>query len=298
METVVYADVLVALNIYVTYFLLVLTRLILKYETKKIPFTLSSVIGGFSSLTVLVEPIGAPFDIALKVIFCAVITSVAFLPKNIKSFFKSFTVYFTVSVIFAGVMLAIEFTVHPKNMVFINGTVYFDVSVLFIVLASVGCYGLVLLVDRFLRHRAAEKTLYKVRIYFRNESAELVALYDTGNNLTDGIEGRPVIIAELNSVQKLFYNDEREFFKGKITYSSPPESLKKYMRIVPCRGVGDISLLPAFIPERILIFDGEKTCEAGNCVIAVTNVKLNDGEYSAILNNSIFERGKMINETF
>ena len=298
METVVYADVLVALNIYVTYFLLVLTRLVLKCETKKPSFALSSVIGGFSSLTVLVEPIGAPFDVALKVVFCAVITFVAFLPKSIKSFLKSFTAYFTVSVIFAGVMLALEFTVHPKNMVFINGTVYFDVSVLFIVVASVACYGLVLLVDRFLRHRAAEKTLYKVRVYFRNESAEFVALYDTGNNLTDGIEGRPVIIAELKPLQNLFYNDECEFFRRKTTYFSPPESLKKCIRVIPCRGVGDISLLPAFIPERIVIFDDKKACEVKNTVIAVTNKKLTDGEYSAILNNSIFERGKMTNETF
>ena len=55
MSTVIYLDVLVAVNIFVTYILLVCTRVVLKTDTKKYGVLVASVLGGASSLIIFWE---------------------------------------------------------------------------------------------------------------------------------------------------------------------------------------------------------------------------------------------------
>ena len=202
---------LVALNIYVTYFLLVSTRFVIKRPTKGVFIAAASILGGFSSLTVLAENLGV-FQFPLKLLFGAAIVAIAFLPKKLGLFLKEYAAFLAVSFVFGGIMLFFEYVLHPKKMVFINGTLYFDVSVTFIAVMSLVCYGAVIAVDRIFKKRAAEKTLYKVKVVFRGKNVVFTALYDTGNTLTDGIEGKPVIIAEKKSVMPLFSGEEINFF--------------------------------------------------------------------------------------
>lgn len=295
-KTVIYADVLVAVNIYVTYFLIVAARLILKVKTKGACVALAAVAGGLSSLFVLADFKGALLQIVSKLFFGAVITFVAFLPKSVKRFFKCLFAFFCVSFVFGGVMLFFEYVFHPAGFVFINGTVYFDVSVLFIAVMSIVCYGAVLCFDKLFKRRAAEKTLYTLKIYFRGQSCELFALYDTGNNLTDGIEGRPVIIADVSSLKRLFNSEEYEFLKNADFSETLPRSLSTRLRLVAGKSVCGNSLFWAFLPEKLYISDKDTSCVTDFAAIAVTNSAFSESEYSAILNSAIFERSKKTNE--
>ena len=137
---------LVALNIYVTYFLLVSTRFVIKRPTKGVFIAAASILGGFSSLTVLAENLGV-FQFPLKLLFGAAIVAIAFLPKKLGLFLKEYAAFLAVSFVFGGIMLFFEYVLHPKKMVFINGTLYFDVSVTFIAVMSLVCYGAVIAVD-------------------------------------------------------------------------------------------------------------------------------------------------------
>ena len=112
---------LVALNIYVTYFLLVSTRFVIKRPTKGVFIAAASILGGFSSLTVLAENLGV-FQFPLKLIFGAAIVAIAFLPKKLGLFLKEYAAFLAVSFVFGGIMLFFEYVLHPKKMVFINGT--------------------------------------------------------------------------------------------------------------------------------------------------------------------------------
>lgn len=193
-------------------------------------------------------------------------------------------------------MYFVELTFNPSNIFYINGTVYFDISVLFLVAMTLICYGLLLVFDFFLRKRSAEKTLYKATIYFRNKSITLKALYDTGNHLTDGIEGKPVVIAELNSVKEFFSPVEIDYFKNNSITSEVPSEIKSVLRIVPCSSINGDSLLKAFVPENIVIESDSFKFQTEFFVVAVTNNSLSLGEYNCILNSQIFERGTKINE--
>lgn len=292
----IYADVLVALNIYVTYFLLISTRFVLKRPTKAVCIAASSVLGGLSSLTLFFDGL-KDFEIAVKLLFGAVIVAVAFLPKKTGLFLKEYIVFLAVSFVFGGIMLFFEYAFHPKKMVFINGTLYFDVSVAFIAIMTIVCYGAVATVDRVLKKRAAEKTLYKVKVVFREKKAVFSALYDTGNTLSDGFEGRPVIIAEKKALLPLFCDEEIQFFSGDAFSSIPPESLARFIRAVPGKSVCGDGVLSAFVPQKILISDGKTVCKTTAALVAVVNSTLSS-EYEGLLNNAIFERSEKTDEIF
>jgi len=296
MQTVIYADVLVAVNIFVTYILLVCTRLILKCDTNKWGLIISVLFGGFSSLIVFWQNIPLFISILFKVFGTIAISFVAFLPRTKKMIFKTALGFLIVNIIFGGFIYLIEITFKINSIYYINGVVYFDISVLFLVAMTLICYGVLLITDYFLKRRTSLNTLYKATLYFKGESVSMTALYDTGNYLVDGIEGKPVIIAELSSLMSFFDNNELDFFKKESLDVSVPDSLKKFFRVIPCSSINGSSVLMGFIPESLVIETEDFKYVTESLVVAVTKNDLSSGEYNCILNCDIFERGKRINE--
>ena len=296
MKTVVYVDVLVAVNILVTYIMLVCTRVVVKTDTNKWGVVLATFFGGISSLVIFWESMPLVLSVIFKMAGVIIISFSAFLPKNKKQFLKTTLAFLFVNILFGGLLYFVELTFNPSNIFYINGTVYFDISVLFLVSMTLICYGLLLVFDFFLRKRSSEKTLYKATIYFRDKSVTLNALYDTGNHLTDGIEGKPVIVTELNSIKDFFSRSEIEYFKSDSIVSEVPETLKSIVRIVPCSSINGNSLLKAFVAEEMIIESDTFKFKTDFFVVAVTNNALSLGEYNCLLNSDIFERGTKINE--
>lgn len=296
MKTVIYVDVLIAVNILITYVMLVCTRVIVKSDTNKWGVVIATFFGGVSSLVIFLENMPIVFSVLLKILGVTVISFSAFLPESKTMFLKTALAFLFVNFLFGGVMYFVEITFKPTDIIYINGTVYFDISVLFLVSVTLICYGLLLLFDFFLKKRSSEKTLYNATIYFRNKSVQVKALYDTGNHLTDGIEGKPVIIVTLNSIKEFFSRSETEYFKSELITPEVPSTLKSIVRIVPCSSVNGNSLLKGFVPEKMIIEIDDFKLQTAFFIVAVTNNPLSLGEYDCILNSAIFERSSKINE--
>lgn len=296
MQTVIFADVLVAVNAFVTYFILVCARVVSKIGTHRTGTAAASLAGGFSALIILAGDLNVLLSIGYKLLTAAVICFIAFLPRSLKAFFKSFAAFFAVSFAFGGVCFAAECVFHPQGLVYRNGTVYFDVSVFSIAVFTLLCYGLTLIFDRLLKRRAADNTLYTLTVVFRNKSISVRALYDTGNSVCDAVNGNPVTVLNINAASALFSYDELVFLKrGSLDGEGIPESFKKHLRLTPCAGVCGSSLLKAFVPEKIIISDGTRVCESTCCTVALTD-SVGGGEFAAILNSEVFERSKRVNE--
>ena len=86
----VYADVLVALNILLTYILIVASRVVCKIPANKWAVMVASIVGGISSLIIFYDNVGVVFSCLYKIITGAIIVGIAFLPKGLKSFLKVF----------------------------------------------------------------------------------------------------------------------------------------------------------------------------------------------------------------
>lgn len=287
----VYADVLVSVNVLITYIFIVCTRVICKMATNKFLVAIGSFIGGFSSLIIFFDVKYQVLSFFIKLLTAAVIVGVSFLPRSIRGFIKLYSGFFTVSVIFGGVMYFLEITINPEKIMYYNGTVYFDMSLAYLVGSVLVIYGLFLIVQYFLDKKVSSENLCEVKIFFRNSAVSLLSIIDTGNNLTDGLTGRPVVVAELSAVAPLFDFSELDFLK-KGNYENLPEALKKYIRVVPCGAVTGDGLLLAFIPEKVEVKTKTRVYINDYCVIAVLNKQLSEGEYKALLNEKILQNSR------
>ncbi len=286
----VYADVLVALNILFTYIFLVCTRAFTRIPTYKWGVALASLTGGMSSLIILFGEINIFLSISFKILSCAIIVFLSFLPNSIRSFFKVLLTFFGVSVIFGGAMYFIEITLNSHKILYLNGTVYFDMDIKYLSGTSFLIYGAFLAANYFSEKRAFKNELYKVTVWFENTSVTLTGFVDTGNSLTDPLTGRFVFIGELGAFSPLFTYEQLLFLKSNVL--DIPKSLQGKIHLIPASTVGESSLLKAFIPDKTEIMINKKKTEVKNACIAIVNKKLSAGEYSLLLNKNAvdFER--------
>ncbi len=284
--TEVYADVLVALNILFTYFFLVATRVVCKIPTNKWGVAISSFLGGLSSLIIFANELNVFISVCYRIIIAVILTGTAFLPRSFKSFIKILFSFFGVSFLFGGVMYGVEIAFNPTNILFINGTVYFDMSITYLVGSVLIIYGVFLGCNYLFQRNISDNEIYDVKIYFRNSNVTLRGIIDTGNGLKDGFTGRPVIVAERESLLPLFTKEELEYLKGSDV-SDVPESLEAKIHFVPCKTVSGRKLLPAIIPLKVEITKGKNVAETDYVAVAILDEKLSSGEYNALLYKEI-----------
>ncbi len=288
-ETVIYADVLTVLNIIVTYILICAARTLSHLPSRRAGTVIASFIGGFSALIIFVPPMNILLSVLYKILTAAAIVFAAFVPKSVKAFFKGFAYFLAVSFLFAGVMLGIELIFSPPNMRFINGAVYFDMSITFLVGSVLAVYGVLVICEKLLAVKFCKNTLCTVTVEYRGASAELNALYDTGNTARDVLNGKPLNIVYIDDVAAFFSSAELEYLKSDEWNVSVPSELKTRVHLVPCSSVGGKSVLKAFNPDRVEVRIKGKIRFAVPCTFAVTTERLSDGEYGIILNADIFE---------
>ena len=285
---VIYADVLVCINILITYIFLVCSRVVINLPTSKWGIILSSVVGGFSALIILWDDMGVMLSVIYKLIVSAVITYLAFMPSRIRAFLKACVTFSGVSMLFGGVMYFIELTFKPHNIMYYNGTIYFDMNIKYLIGCTFIIYGVFLGANYFLQKKSFKNEVYTVCIGFRNTEVTLRGFVDTGNSLSDGLTGKAVCVAELKAVAPLFTYEELMYFKsGEM--EKMPDSLVGTIRFIPCETVGESFFLPVVTPHKAEVKLKNKKVKLKNMCIAIADKNFADGEYNLILNKNIFD---------
>ncbi len=280
MQRVIYADVLIVINVYITYFILKSTSLLTKETPDSIRLFFASLLGGAYSLTVLLPEkvqsiLGvARFGVAVFFVFVAFgFTSPrVFLRLNLCFLFCSF--------VYAGLMLALWYFISPAGMYFNGSVVYFDIDILTLVLLTIGCYAFLKLFECLFRTRAPVNTVFCCKIIFNGREYELKAFLDTGNSLKDYFTGKPVIIA----CRELFLQEFPDGFEMKS------DLFNKKIRYIFCDTLNGKGLLPAFTPENVHIKGADYDFFTDGVTVALTDKKLLQGEYDAILPLGLFDK--------
>ncbi len=284
----VYADVLVSVNILITYIFLVCVRVFFSAPTNKLLVALASFIGGISSVVIFFEEGSVLLNILYKLFVCAVITAVAFMPDSLRRFLKLFGGFFGVSVLFGGAVYLVNITLKPHNLFFNNGTVYFDMSVTYLIGVVFSVYGVFTLFEWFFLRHSATRDTYDVIITFRQCELTLKGFVDTGNALRDGLSGNPVFVTGQNDISPLFSFDEIVFFKGECT-DTPPDSLKSYYRVLPCVTATGRGLLPAFVPHKVVLVRGNRRADVGRVTIGISSEIKDERGHNILLDKSIYD---------
>ncbi|MBQ2675930.1 MAG: sigma-E processing peptidase SpoIIGA [Clostridia bacterium] len=283
---VIYIDVLLGLNMFVNYFLLLATGGANRTRPPFIRLLLGALTGAAVSLIIFLPPLHFLLDTLFKALWCGVMVLVTFSFKGLRRFLRFYGTFLGMSFSFAGVMLAIWFAFKPQGMAINNFTVYFNVSPVLLILSTVVSYMIIKLVCRFSEKKAANGNIYKLEISMNAHSVCCDALLDTGNSLRDLFSGDPVIVVEYDLIKPLLTKRAQYAFSGGVSASD--YAMDEKYRLIPYSAVGKEGFLPAFRPESVCVRLAGKEFKTNKVMIAVSSGPISS-EYKALIGNDIAE---------
>ncbi len=270
----IYLDVLIVLNIYVNFFLLKATAKFTHTPLKIPRCIISSVIGSFFSLTILLPSGGFLLSLLIKLAAAFIITAITFGIKDKKRFLRLLFYFYIINFVFAGAIMLMYITFKPTFMAFNNSYFYVDFSLISLVIFTTISYFAVTGVRYFMDKNSDTSKKYRIIIKYQGKVTSIDALSDTGNSLTDSFTGKPVVICPKNA---LGFNEEFSLENAEDIY-------KKYgFRLIPYFTIGNTGMIPIFKPDEIVI--SEK--ESGKSYCADALVGLTAKETQAIFNPNL-----------
>ncbi len=280
----VYVDTLLIINSFVNYLMLVCSMKYLNIFANRFRLALASFFGSLFSLKIFLPEIPVPFELVLRCLACSAVVFVAFGKNHIKTFLKNTCVFFTVNLLFGGLMTAFFLFADTGIMIYKNGAVYFNIDLKILTVTSVASFAVINAINIIIAKKAPSQSIFHVTVEYKNRSVEGRGFIDTGNNLRDVFSGCPVIVAQLNTVKPILPDEITEYINGKYPSCSTGE-----IRLIPVCTVGNDSILPGFMPDRIIVknIKGEKILK--DVYIGVSRRNFLGGEYEFLLYNDLTE---------
>lgn len=283
---IVYVDVLLVINLFVNYFLLLVTKTLLHKTVRRKRLVLGAVLGSLYALVIFLPKLPNIVTLLMHLAASCLIVLAAFPVENAKAFFKAFAAFFAVNFAFAGLMLALWLGFRPNGMVYQNGAVYFDIDIKILILSSAACYLLLTLIFRLLRRRAPDNAVYDIELLQNGKTVIAKALLDTGHSLSDGFSDRPVLVASRRVVQRLADASLLPFLKGE---TAPLSGSAAHIRLIPYSSVRGSGVLKAFCIEEVRV--PSRSYRLQNVLLALSETEFSSGEYEVLLCGDFFERG-------
>ena len=131
----VYIDVLITVNVFIDFILILCTKKALCINTSFKKMLLASLLGGVQSLIALFPPLPFFLNIPIDVLCAAGIVLCAFGKCPFKCFIKRISVFLSLSFSFCGIMMFLYNAFKPKGMEVYNDTVYFNISPVLLIIS-------------------------------------------------------------------------------------------------------------------------------------------------------------------
>ncbi len=251
----VYIDVLLIFNLYINYFLVSSTALVMRRCVPAKRRLLAAAAGALGALIILLPPLPFYVTVLIKTAVGAAVTFAAFGRQKPSDFAVCILFFMLMSFAFGGLMLALWHFAAPFGMVYENGTAYFDIPIGAAALFTAAAYGAVRAVRYIADRRIKCAESLPVTICASGRSVSLKGFPDTGNSLTDIFSGKPVIICSRDRISEIIPAEINGYLSGENA-----AELSGGIRLLPCRTVGSESLIPVFAVDRITV--GGKNADA------------------------------------
>lgn len=282
---VIYLDVLILINLYVTYFQILAVSVFTHRKTVWYRKLSAAGIGAVASLSIFIPQEMVLTLTLLKIFLCALIAFVAFGYTGFRAYAVSVLFLMLVSFVFSGLMLCVWLFAAPMKMLFINGTVYFGVDTMTIILSTCAAYGVVRIIRYILDKNGKTDGKYTVIIKNNGRECKLSALADSGNGMVDCFSGLPVIVCRRDMCADVS-PPAIEMIENNSDISDIGTQMIKGVRIMPFSTVGKGGLICMFKAESVVIDD--ETNEEKYPVNALIGIVIGGRqEYEAIFNPKI-----------
>ena len=282
---VIYLDVLILINLYVTYFQILAVAAFTHRKRVWYRKLSAAGIGAVASLSIFIPQEMVLTLTLLKIFLCALIAFVAFGYTGFRAYAVSVLFLMLVSFVFSGLMLCVWLFAAPMKMLFINGTVYFGIDTMTIILSTCAAYGVVRIIRYILDKNGKTDGKYTVIIKNNGRECRLSALADSGNGMVDCFSGLPVIVCRRDMCADVS-PPAIEMIENNSDISDIGTQMIKGVRIMPFSTVGKGGLICMFKAESVVIDDD--TNEEKYPVNALIGIVIGGRqEYEAIFNPKI-----------
>ncbi len=257
----VYIDLVILLNFYLDFLLLITTSVTLKRAVSLKKILYGTLVGSVSILFLFFS-VGNFLLFLFKLIIAVVMILITFGYKNVKYTINNLGYFYMISVILGGFLyyLNLEFSYTHVGLVFINNGI--SINAVFLILIS----PLILYI--YYRQSQKMKTnynlIYKIEIVLKDKKEiQLNGFLDTGNKLIDPITNKPILL-----IQKGIVNEQKE----KIYF-------------IPFHSLGNNNLLKCFKPLYVVI----ENKKYKNYLIGISDKKFSLEGVECILNSKVLE---------
>ena len=300
METFVYGDVILLENLVMNYLILYTTAKFARTKHHKLKFFLSALLGSIYAVISYFPQYHFLYTPVMKILFSLFIVVLAFTPTYLREFAKITGVFYIVSFIFGGAAFGIFYFINGLSLTFngISFIEHFPVKTLLLSLAV--AYVCVKYCWDYIQYRIKrERIITAITISFNNQKAELDALIDTGNSLSEPLTNTPVIVVEYSAIKyllpeeiRIVFDENKQDDLGAVSSAMSTSEWLPRFRVIPFKSLGrDHGMLLGFKPDEMLINDNDQTLNIKNIVIAIYNKKLSrDGEYFALVHPDIMAK--------
>ena len=274
---VVYADILIVLNLIVDYFLLLAAGRLIRTKKGVWRILSGAAVGAVSSMIIFLPQIHIVLEFLLRFVSCVLMALCAYGFHSLKMWLRNSGILFAVSCGWAGIMIAFWYLCRPAGMVINNSVVYFSISPVVLIVSTVAGYFLFTALGLIFAKSNGISEKCNVRVFADENSIEMTAIIDTGNSIEDIFSKSEVIITDEAQVKRLF---------GETNIESS-EALKSRYRVIPCGTVSGGGILQGYRCDRAVIESEKKKIELKKPVLAISKTALRD-DYNAIVNPNIF----------
>lgn len=274
----VYADILLALNWWIDYLLLLGVRRVMGGGAGGWRLALGALAGSLTCFVLFLPPVPVWLDLLIKFLAAAVMILVAFCWQGWAKLARRVFLLFAMSAGFAGVCGGLYFFVAPQSFYVNNGVVYYAVPPLLLVALTVLCYGVLWLWERAMRRRAPADYVCRLTIAVAERRVECSCLYDSGNHLVEPFSGYGVLVLEHSAAEQLL----------EIPTAEDIPTAGRW-RLIPYDTLHGGGLLPAFIPDTVIVRMRGHSYTLRDCYVAVCD-RLGRGEYQALMGTALGEQ--------
>ena len=284
---IIYADILLAINLAVDYLVLFGTARLAGARFIRIKGLLAAGIGAVYSLVILFDFPGM-FFAATKFAVSAVMIFISFGKRKAGEFFRLLLIFYICGFLFSGFMMLINSAVNEESFFIKSGIVYFEFSAMGIVLSGTAAFFVTEVFRRLFGNGRNDETSV-AKIFFGGKCSVLKVLIDTGNNLSDPFSGTPVAVASPESLEKIL--------PEKLLSAAGKKDLSTEFgfRYIPCKTISGSVLIPALKPEKVVLESGGSVFEAEEIFIGISE---NAPKNTVIIGSNVVfrEKDKIISE--
>lgn len=276
MEVKIYVDVLFIINFIIDYILLSATSFFARKFPGILRLCMASSVGAVFAAASFFMPFNTFFSLLATVSVAFLMVMVAFGSKKCVTLLKNTAIFILVCTAASGIAFAAIFSGKTSDIAVNNGIFYADINAYTMLLIFICAIAIIHTATGYIKRQKIKNSfLYNITIEKNSKKAEDVALFDSGNFMTDPISQKSVIIAEWQSVSSLFNED-------KITQAIVNHP--KDFVYIGCHGLGGVTGMYAFSPDKVTSDEIEFLEPV---LVAITEMSLDkEGSYRMILPNT------------